>query len=72
MVDIKTIRDIDYAVFDGSRIHVDPLMHKENYFYSILPLKSDQNKRKFQGNNHWLALHVWKMIVFLNYIINPS
>lgn len=44
VVDIKTIRDIDYAVFDGSRIHVDPLMHKENYFYSILPLKSDQNK----------------------------
>jgi diaminopimelate decarboxylase len=35
VVDVKKTSRQQYAVLDGSRIHVDPMWHKESYFYEI-------------------------------------
>jgi len=35
VVDVKETAKQRFIIIDGSRIHIDPLMHKENYFYKI-------------------------------------
>lgn len=35
VVDVKEVRDTRFVVCDGSRIHVDPLMHKGSYFHTV-------------------------------------
>lgn len=36
VVDVKNTPLQNYVVCNGSRIHIDPLMHKESYFYGII------------------------------------
>jgi len=36
VIDVKMTRRQRYVVLNGSRIHIDPLMHKSAYFYSII------------------------------------
>lgn len=44
IVDIKkTTRNI-FVITDGSRIHIDPLMSKSNYFYEIDRKENDRNE----------------------------
>jgi diaminopimelate decarboxylase len=35
VVDVKKTVQQQYSVLDGSRIHIDPLWHKESYFFEI-------------------------------------
>lgn len=37
VIDIKESNNHQFIVLDGSRIHIDPLMHKSSYFYKIIP-----------------------------------
>lgn len=43
VIDVKTTSYNRFAVTDGSRIHIDPLMTKSNYFYDI---QFHQNNRE--------------------------
>ena len=36
IVDSKTTSRYNFAICDGSRIHIDPLMHKSSYYYQII------------------------------------
>lgn len=36
VIDIKNTNYHQFVVLDGSRIHVDPFMHKSSYFYEII------------------------------------
>lgn len=36
VIDIKNTTYNQFIVLDGSRIHIDPLMHKSSYFYEII------------------------------------
>ncbi len=36
VIDIKTIRNKRIIITDGSRTHIDPLFHKEKYFYEVV------------------------------------
>lgn len=36
VVDVRNTARQVYVVCDGSRIHIDPLMHKESYFYRVI------------------------------------
>lgn len=44
VVDVKLTQRQRYVVIDGSRIHIDPLMHKNSYFFTII------RKNKPSGN----------------------
>lgn len=51
-VDIKDTKRSHFVVLDGSRIHIDPLMHKQknSYFFSVLkPTRAIDKVAKFEG-----------------------
>lgn len=64
VVDIKHIRNNALVVLDGSRIHVDPLFHKQSYFYKIHS-RAVESEDGFDGiTGSWSGSLVWKTIVF--------
>lgn len=44
VIDVKSTNRNHFAVTDGSRIHVDPLMSKTGYFYHIEPLDKSKDE----------------------------
>jgi len=41
VVDVKKTAKQTFVVLNGSRIHIDPLMHKKSYFFSIIRNNTD-------------------------------
>ena len=41
VIDVKQTNLNDFVIIDGSRINIDPLFHKSDYFYKILKKQKD-------------------------------
>lgn len=48
VIDVKKTKNNTFAVLDGSRIHIDPLMRKSTYTYEIIRKNVETNKLKIQ------------------------
>lgn len=50
VVDVKKTLKQTFIVLNGSRIHIDPLMHKKSYFFSIIRNNTDNTDNDDSGS----------------------
>ena len=55
VVDTKSTKNNSFAVLDGSRIHIDPLMRKKSYSYKILKNPNTEEPCDFENSKQILC-----------------
>ncbi len=55
VVDTKSTKNNSFAVLDGSRIHIDPLMRKKSYSYKILKTPNIEGSCNFENSKQILC-----------------